>query len=698
MLKLIILKKFRLGFIFVIAAFIWSVYISSSTFCISDFIPNRYLFEAPEDFIKYNPSSYKPKSNGIQGGNTKQEILPPSTLTLTTEIQPELPTESSTESPSQAPTQSTKVIDQSNLLLQIYHPFLNKTENPTNLMQNAYQNLKKSNHLPLSYELPSNPPQNSTCGDVSIQFFSGLYSEQYSLNYIIDYSVSQISALLDFKRMNLSSDRLRNFKSILSSIIEPFINGQDFPDGAFDSLVSLLTQITSTQRIADKKFDSEFLISTITSSMEKINYNKPAVSLSCQYPEDNNSVTMFITIKTNFVPPIRFFSKDPVWNSWIPKFGSDDFYFQLVGPEILTTPLPYYSSESQSYTFSVNVTLNGLYYLNVYYVYKNYQGLGDQDPRDRYSFQDLIYSSTLEITKAQNFNELISKQPTLPPCQLEENFKGRWAYGQFNTGKTWVSNCSLDCVLSFDPNITFGYWTNDYSNGSVQGFQWLPYSCHTEYLERDEILTCLNGKSLLFSGDSHLRMLAAELIRIIQNDEFVDLKKRCPPSNWDEDEICSLIIENIKIVYQRNDFGSLIFDQDNEIHDLVLFNFGHWPFSEAMRNRLNWPFDAFFMHFTNLFWKLLNINSEDLKIDKNNFFWISSSAYPMKYHQPFREWRTNPRLAIVNDLTTQLLNQYQVKSIDTFIPSFTLPISLDSNHYQTLHHYHTIQLMLKNIC
>jgi len=236
--------------------------------------------------------------------------------------------------------------------------------------------------------------------------------------------------------------------------------------------------------------------------------------------------------------------------------GPDSFFVMLAGPEIVDLGLPVFTraiplgdkspfatvgvpksgekglhqengegpGTRLRYEYPFNVTLNGQYRLMVHLTGVNYTNTDEVTTLGRQYLFTALFQAFFSVSQARPWDEAVTHELSLPLCpgssEGREEFKGRWVYGAFRTGKTWTSPCLPHCLWKPNSNLasngTFE-WATD--NHPVIGLQWIPFECRLREFSVVQAENCLsqdeNGPRPVFAtflGDSHVRRMHARLL------------------------------------------------------------------------------------------------------------------------------------------------------------------------------------------
>jgi len=307
-------------------------------------------------------------------------------------------------------------------------------------------------------------------------------------------------------------------------------------------------------------------------------------------------------------------SKNSHWERYFrEKIGPDSFYSALVGPEVHFLGIPKFSRNDSSYTYNYSLGLDGQYTLVVYHLTTAYEGVEEISKELRRYHRRLIFSLTLDVVGEKTVEAMLSEHYRKPTCAPRNEFNGRWVYGTFSRGRTWVSTCFPECLRFLGRKYLQGEWKE-----ARTGLQWVPYNCQMRSFQNSsEVRQCLSGKSVIFVGDSHARTMASRLLYPFL--EFPPFSTNASEDLKDVHGFCSRCTSgcsfpnygNIKISKSKTPACSFSILNPPPNKDITIeywtckhghcklapggfqyVNFGHWP--AASKDHLGqWPLDRY---------------------------------------------------------------------------------------------------------
>ena len=206
-----------------------------------------------------------------------------------------------------------------------------------------------------------------------------------------------------------------------------------------------------------------------------------------------------------------------------------------------------------------------------------------------------------------------------------------------------------------------GRWT--FRDGALA---WAPSRCAPRLYDRDEATRCLAGRTVLFVGDSHTRLIADALAPQPQ-PAGPDATTRA--GNWtirSRGDVRFLAANKVP-----RDDGSLVAAILAAAPDVVVVNMGHWDLRDV---NVEAYVDA---------WKAFVDALAAAAPETTRLVWRTNPAYSFRRHDDREvEYRTNAKLAKARALQLAHLRRSRYDVHDTF--GITLPRFFDAN---SAHHY-----------
>ena len=206
-----------------------------------------------------------------------------------------------------------------------------------------------------------------------------------------------------------------------------------------------------------------------------------------------------------------------------------------------------------------------------------------------------------------------------------------------------------------------GRWT--FRDGALA---WAPSRCAPRVYDRDEATTCLAGRTVLFVGDSHTRLIADALA---PQPQPAGPDATTKAGNWtirSRGDVRFLAANKVP-----RDDGSLVAAILAAAPDVVVVNMGHWDLRDV---NVEAYVDA---------WKAFVDALAAAAPETTRLVWRTNPAYSFRRHDDREvEYRTNAKLAKAHALQLAHLRRSRYDVHDTF--GITLPRFFDAN---SAHHY-----------
>ena len=206
-----------------------------------------------------------------------------------------------------------------------------------------------------------------------------------------------------------------------------------------------------------------------------------------------------------------------------------------------------------------------------------------------------------------------------------------------------------------------GRWT--FRDGALA---WAPSRCAPRLYDRDEATRCLAGRTVLFVGDSHTRLIADALA---PQPQPAGPDATTKAGNWtirSRGDVRFLAANKVP-----RDDGSLVAAILAAAPDVVVVNMGHWDLRDV---NVEAYVDA---------WKAFVDALAAAAPETTRLVWRTNPAYSFRRHDDREvEYRTNAKLAKARALQLAHLRRSRYDVHDTF--GITLPRFFDAN---SAHHY-----------
>jgi len=263
-------------------------------------------------------------------------------------------------------------------------------------------------------------------------------------------------------------------------------------------------------------------------------------------------------------------SKSAFWDRLLKGIGPDSFELQLVGLEVRSHGIPKFLANETHffYEFNIPLTMGGSYLVDCYLARTNFLDIDEVTEGKRMLEMRHIIADEINVPGSQSIRDL--EPPDLPLCDpYRPTIEGRWVYANHKAGVVWRSGCIPDCLRNPTLDYKREKWFKvelpqeakrrqeeeavfeeetvlndedawaDYDekkdNGEgediyiltskpMRGLQWVNGHCRIPPFDTKEVHWCLQGKTLLFSGDSQVRFMANLLISDFLRYPHLNLK------------------------------------------------------------------------------------------------------------------------------------------------------------------------------
>ena len=212
-------------------------------------------------------------------------------------------------------------------------------------------------------------------------------------------------------------------------------------------------------------------------------------------------------------------------------------------------------------------------------------------------------------------------------------------------------------------------------------YQWSPNHCSLPKFTPQTVRKCLSGKTLVFTGDSHMRVLFTYITNLLVEDEgsYMDPEvKRMDGLTVTNGNNTTIRLIN-DIYLERHSLAKL-----SEDYDVVVAGFGSWCLGGGGKN----PDGRVIEDVGRWSYKRYTSRVEHLAKDwsgKSSKVWVNIPAYPpnqRRFSKLKGEYRTTPRIQFFNTAAETSMLSHNIPIVDIFSPSQAMiHTSLDHNHF-----------------
>ncbi|KAJ9467797.1 hypothetical protein DIPPA_27946 [Diplonema papillatum] len=237
-------------------------------------------------------------------------------------------------------------------------------------------------------------------------------------------------------------------------------------------------------------------------------------------------------------------------------------------------------------------------------------------------------------------------------------------------------------------------------------YAWSPIGCHLPGFRTSETAAALEGKAVVFTGDSHARVTHTFLANYLSPDlpEGDPEVKRMDGLSLAVGRNTTLDLVN-DILLEKHSMRKLA-----ETHDVVVAGFGSWalggggkdPKGKVLEDVGRWSFARYTAAVAKVAREMRAAREEGRGRPGVRFIWATMPAYPpnqRRFSKLKGEYRTNPRIDLFNQAASRIMREHGVAVLDTFAPSLAmLHLSLDHNHHITYVQDAILHELLNMLC
>jgi len=461
--------------------------------------------------------------------------------------------------------------------------------------------------------------------------------------------------------------------------------------------------------------------------------------------------------------------------------GPDSFYVEAIGPEVLATqkcqhlwhPKTHTTADASaeslvSYVFTVHLTVPGTYVFRVTHMFAQYQAILEEEKMGALMtvMNRVIFEREHTLLHpAQSSTSPPDGSKSLESCH---EVSGSWRYVEVpsatniveatgeNRSLLWAAPCLPGCLLEKQAelvNVSFGgHWTRPLTDSKVNptsssgAILWSPTTRRDdntpesqtgqkkeqcglfEWEEAREgeaaVLEgkCrLQGKSVLFQGDSHLQQVLMSfghwVLGVPSDVHLISVcKDLMQPGNSTQVPGGTVSVPlSLTCVYRHRaeqevslSFALSRYGEPSVLgysgYDIILVNFGQWPAATKTRHGGHWTLEKY--------WKRARLLAKSISGSKQRgrVVWMSTPAFPERMTQEVDadgrppigvltdDWRNNVRLELMNELAAREMRKAGIEVLDVFSLTFPLKVSTDNIHYLTLHQHVLLRYLLSLLC
>jgi hypothetical protein len=359
-----------------------------------------------------------------------------------------------------------------------------------------------------------------------------------------------------------------------------------------------------------------------------------------------------------------FFSADPEYTLYVRSYlGPDEMSFTLEGPEIIDLVPNLQYLGSCSYLFEFEVKLPGRYHLNLIWNSENFRGAVDIASYGwlpKHYDLPLGYSVFLDFGSLKHSSSLIDTLG-MTKCNLRDKsynyVHGSWIYTDSDSLNMFHEPRSL----TSDPAETIATRGADLRTViNISKYSWVARKCVLKKYNQESAARCLDGKRVLFHGDSHMRQLRNSLMLLVCGVALHVQVFGCLPScpSADLSGICAV----------ADGLGKDPTFMMREDVDLTVANFGHHIIDGERRLSIRNYQDQV----DQLIQKLSKIRNSSLM---SKLSWYESNAIPFGKNDwviGYGDQRTNTKISIMNAYVNSRIRTLGIPIIPSFSPTISV--------------------------
>lgn len=361
------------------------------------------------------------------------------------------------------------------------------------------------------------------------------------------------------------------------------------------------------------------------------------------------------------------FTKDAEYESLIrQRFGPDEFILNLEGPELhgLNANLQYRGNCTYDLPFEVSTA--GLYHVNLVWCRENYVGAREgvlgwlPDHLDKPLGERCFVRLGNTKYSEEVLRRHLKRQKTV--CDLRSSnytyMRGRWVFQGSNASKIFHAG-PVPLYHRHVGDSRMHTWVR------LEEYAWMPTSCDLPKMSAKGAMHCLQGKRILFEGDSHMRMLYNALLTYVCG----------PQKEWSGfDSQCGRACKqgHMQNVCMKKDGTAARESFANASMDLTIINFGQ-HFSAGYAHK---TFREYQLRVDQLATKIKSLSPAQ----RRTIVWHETNMMPLRkdmWIQSYGDQRTNTKIAAYNLYASAEMQKLGVPIIPSFIQ--TLPLFAGSH-------------------
>lgn len=423
--------------------------------------------------------------------------------------------------------------------------------------------------------------------------------------------------------------------------------------------------------------------------------------------------SMVVVVKDCEAQKGRALSKNSTFSDEIKRrHGADLFKFRMEGEAGVVTAVPRYTGQKCTYIIPIRVppalvsegSTRTEYLVGLEWLYADYHALDEVTNHwpplrkqsllptlpnffTQYHLQQCTVPSTLSLSCER-------REPIVPP--FPSDLKACDGFVTDSSGY-WKTDIPRDFVhtrvrvrkIQRQPIVFEWAIQRDLAR------HWVPEHCASERFNSDDARTLLKGKSILIGGDSQSRAMYYSVANFVSGFGSECLRNISTVAA--EPSHC---VENVK-GSQRKKLGSLDrldFTDDHFLdkvmqgryngYDIVVIGFAQHPASKE-----HWSFDKYK---SALQARAPHISK--LKSAGTLVVWMTAPQYPHTkkgYPVVVKDWRTDARLELFNNYSTEVMGSLGIPVLDTYTISAAMShTSPDQAHFTNFVAYEFVQYFL----
>jgi hypothetical protein len=385
------------------------------------------------------------------------------------------------------------------------------------------------------------------------------------------------------------------------------------------------------------------------------------------------------------------------------RFGPFFFRLRLEGPEaLLLTPSP--DAKTREYVATLpSEMLGGEYRVGLELLYRDYNAADERtkqwppllkapilslmETRTNYHMQQMTLLSKQLVFSSGPTDGAAANSPELPLCDGHGAHAGRWraAPGKVFT-RVRVKKIQREPIV-------FQWAIQEDLN-----WQWVRWLCRSRRGSYRALLRGLKGKRIAIGGDSQLRALYYGIVNTLLGHSGPCIREL--KSVDKEPPFC---IQNVK-GSQRRDIAGVQVDYVDDLfldkfaggrydgYDVVIVGFGQHPASKE-----HWTMDKYRGSVAAKAKKVQQYRDAGVTV-----VWYGAPQYPHTtngYPVVVRDWRTDARLELFNEIAFAAMKELQVSVVDAFAATTVMShTSPDQAHYSNFVCAELVNIVFDAVC